>query len=463
MNYIRFANDGWYARYDEGMGEKNMIRVADAIGALWSDVAPGSTCYVGYDTRRDAAELAQVVASTLGSWGLHPRLSDIYCPMPALNRAVRVDDTAVGGVMLTADHRGPEYLGIRVRNPDGSAISHEVAARIEELVSPNPVEPSGSFETADLVTAYMQELVSKIDVDAIKAAGITCVVDPLYGTAKGFALQLARAAGADATEIHNSPVEDFGGLHPEVVMPWLRDLEAAVLQRGAAVGIALDGPSNRACAVTEKGHVVPPPKLTALVMQHLVENRGETGRVLAPQSASAILRRQAERLGCPMTTVSTDPVWAREEARSGGVLLSGDGLGGVCIPSIDNERDALAAMLLVLEMMAVTGKPLSVLVDDLDEALGKMVYGHRDVYVDPARVQVLKNLLPGINPSQVGSREPVSVSHADGLRVQYENDAWLLVRPSATQPLIRIYAEAPTKQECTDMLDAARRFVETGF
>ena len=114
MRYIRFNNDGWYARYDDGLNKTNVVRVADAAAARWADVFGGGTVHIGYDTRRHAPELAAAAAAAVGAWGLDARLSDGPCPMPALNFATRSDPSAVGALMLTADHRNADYLGIQI-------------------------------------------------------------------------------------------------------------------------------------------------------------------------------------------------------------------------------------------------------------------------------------------------------------------------------------------------------------
>lgn len=463
MRYIRFTNDGWYARYDDGHSEANVLRIADAVGALWADMRPGATVYVGYDTRRDGATLARAAASVLGGWGLQARVSDIYCPMPALNLATRRDEQAVGALMLTADHRSADYLGVRVRNADSSAISPEVAERIENLVPHEAPTPEGPYVEQDFITPFMHAAADAVDRAAIAGSQFRCVVDPMHGTSRGYAAQLLRVMGVDAIEIHGEPRDDFGGLHPEVAEPWLDDCEVATARMGVNLGVAIDGPSNRAVAVDERGLFVPTPKLHALLIYHLARNRGLTGRVVVPRTTSVLIRRQAAQLGLPLTVVAAGPTWAFEESRQGDVLTSGDGLGGMCIPAIDPERNAFVTVLLLLELMAMEQKPLSQLVANLDEKLGVMEYGQRNVRMDAGKYQVLRNLLPGINAEGLFPEDPVAISHADGIRAQFADDSWVLVRPSETQPLVRIYAEGPTKAKRDALLASASDLLKSAL
>jgi phosphomannomutase len=388
---------------------------------------------------------------------------------------VRHDDTAAGAVMLTGDHRGPEFFGLRVRNADGSGISSRVAAELEDLIGPNP--PAWAFdaekhlrveappaETCDMTTVFLSNLAAQVDVDAIRAANLTCLVDPLFGTARGYAARLLRSVGVHAQEIHSDLDPSFGGLHPEVVEPNLFDLEQFLAaEHESQLGIAIDGPSNRAMCLTEQGQIVPPPKMYALLMEHLVRHRGETGRIVAPQTISSIVRRQAKRLGLAVQLVPADAARTRDEVHAGGVLMAGDGLGGLCIPSIDLERNALATAVLMAEMLALHKTSLSQLVKNLDAKLGEYYFMHRDMYVDAGQFQVLLNLLPGLNPGTFAGNQPDFVSHADGLHVQYPNDVWLLVRPSQTQSLVRVYAEAPTRRQCLALLAQAEALIKDSY
>lgn len=455
MRYLRFTNDGWYARYDDGLNKHNVRRIADAAAAYWADLHGAGTVYIGYDTRRRAAEFADEAASVVGSWGLDVVVSDGPCPMPALNHAVRVDPGSVGALMLTADHRSSDYLGVRVRNRDSSAIGEEEADAIEALVSQDETPATGVATYSDYVSPFLESVSAAVDGERIRAAGLSCVIDPMYGTARGVAAGLLRSMGVSALEIHGDLVDDFGGMHPEVVEPWLDDCEYVTGKMPVDLGIAIDGPSNRAAAIDENGRFITAPKLHALLIAHLVKNRGLTGRIVVPRFCSTVVRRLARQLGLDVMSVAQGPIWPFEEIKQGGVVTASDGLGGICIPSIDRERNAFATTLLLVEMLAMEGRPLSSLVNDLDRVVGSMEYGQRELRIDPGRYAVLRNLLPGINPGRICHKEPMDVRHADGLYVQFEDETWLYIRPSASEPLVRIHGEGVDRADRDELLDAA--------
>lgn len=461
MSYLRFTNDGWYSRLDEDFCEPNVARIADAVAAFWYEQNPKGTVYIGFDTRQNAGSYAAIAAKAQAAWGLRTVVSDGPCPMPALNEAVREDPEAIGALMLTADHRSADYLGVRVRNADSSAISSEDAAHIEDLVSAEVDVPDVSFEVQDFVSPFLATMSSIIDVSLVRDAHLTAVVDPLFGTARGIAAPLLRSFGVDAMEIHSAADANFGGLHPEVVEPWVDDLEYLIGQTRSSFGVAIDGPSNRSILVDERGQLVSAPQAHGLLLEHLVKHRGLSGRIVVPRFSSAMTRRLADRLGCEVVAVASGPTWPFDEIRRDNVLTASDGLGGICVPTFDRERNAFVTMLLLMEYIAAEKKPLSLLVDEFCAQVGKMEFGSKELQMDPGKYAVLRNLLPGVNPVLEGvGKEPVSVSHADGLRVQYEDDSWLLVKPSLSEPLVRIYAEGPTKAERDNLLDGAKQLLK---
>ena len=221
----------------------------------------------------------------------------------------------------------------------------------------------------------------------------------------------------------------------------------------AHAGIVVDGDGDRIGAIDESGRLLSAHTVIALVLGALAR-AGKTGRVVVTTSGSVLVRRQAARLGCPVTETPIGFKWVYGEMLKGGVLLGGEESGGIGIPDHLMERDGLYVALLLCELMAKTGKTLGRLAEDLADQVGHMEYGRRDLRLDGASLQMFLNMLPGLNPQRVAGMRPVEVSHKDGLRLRFADDSWLLVRPSGTEPLIRVYAEAPTVVARDALLDA---------
>lgn len=458
MRIIHLDVNGWQARFDNGFDDESVIRIADALGLLWADAHPGATVLVGRDGRYHADHYMELAGSVLASYGLDVKISKGPCPTPALAWCAAHDDACVGALMLTASESSCEYGGVLVRGADGGAVSSTFLANVNRVMPNEPTRDRGPVQRTDFVTPYIEGILADLDVDAIRAAGFKVVADPMYGAAMDTVRPLLEQLGCDVSYLHAVPAPDFVGIHPVPTEPWVDKCERQVLERGAHCGIVLDGDGDRATLIDEHGRLVTRHNMVPLLVQYLIENRGMDGRVVATIATTMRVRRQAELFDIPVTIVPVGFERIYEEICEGDVMLATEEYGGVCIPSRLHERDGLYACLLVMEFMAKTGRSLSSLVDSLQDALGPMEYLQKDLRLDGATLQRLRNVLPGVNPSSVAGRIPHVVSHVDGARFEFDDGAWVLLRVSRSKPLARAYAEAPTYEESEQLLDDAVSF-----
>ena len=215
--------------------------------------------------------------------------------------------------------------------------------------------------------------------------------------------------------------------------------------------------------VDERGQLLPARALIPLVLGNLVMSHGAHGRVVSTLTCSACIGREATRLGCDTTTVPVGFSRVYREMLEADAIMGVEEYGGICVPAHLRERDGLLVCLLAVEMLARSGKTVSVMTRELESAIGTMWYARRDLRLDPAATQAFRNVLPGLNPGELAGRTPVEVAHADGLRAQFDDDSWVLIRPSRTSPVVRVYAEAPTAQARDALLEAACDLVERGL
>lgn len=458
MEAIRFGTDGWRAPYGAGFDETNVARVAEAAARLFARANPRGTLYVGYDTRREGLHYAELAASVAAGCGLDVVLSDAYCPVPALGWSVARDANAVGALMLTASHNTAAYNGVKIRMADGGASPKDFTDAVERTLAPVPGAQWGTFRTEDLVGPYLDDLKQSVDADAIRRSRLKIVCDPMYGASRGYLARVLRDLGVEVAEIHNGASEDFDGIRPEPIAPWTEPCQQVVVQSEAHAGLFCDGDGDRVGVVDDRGAIVSSHKVIALIMDLLVRE-GRTGRVVVTTSGSTLVRRQAARLGCPLTETPIGFKWIYNEMLKGDVLLGGEESGGIGVPDHLYERDGLYINLRLCELMARSGKTVRQLVDALEDQVGRMEYGRRDLRLDGASLQMFMNMLPGLNPGRMAGLKPVEVSHKDGLRLGFADDSWLLIRPSGTEPLIRVYAEAPTVAAREALLDAGSSLV----
>jgi len=454
MARISFGEDGWCALQGKGFTRDSLLRFADAAARHWQGSAPGATIYIGYDTRDNAAESAQLVAGVLSAHGLRAKVSDRACPTPSLSWAVAHDPMTAGGLMITGGHRRASYLGIKLRDAEGAPDGGSLSRRILKQIGWKTPETFGDYEVCDFVDGHLQAVQSFVDSQMIREAHPVIVVDALYGSGQGYAARMLEQLGAEVRELHAEPDPYLGGSAPDPIPTRSMECAVATSTEQAVAGFLLDGDADRLSAVCGLGQFVSPNMLMTLLMEHLVMNRGMRGRVVTSSAGSALIQRQTRRLGLPLAVVPTGYSWIWGEMARGDVLIGGEESGAIGVPAHMNERDPFVVLALLTEYMAREGKTLAQLVALEEEALGRMLYARRDVAVDPVTIEVLNNMLPGINPINVVGRRPVAIDHADGLRITLDDDSWVLIRPSGNDMVMRVYAEAPT----TDERDALLRY-----
>lgn len=459
---IRFGNDGWKTRCDDGFNADNAARVADALGFLWAEAQEGATVYVGYDTRRDSRSIAEVVAGAIASYGLNVKLSAVACPTPAIAWTCAHDARAVGAVVVTASELSCEYGGIIVRGSDGGPCPRAFLDEVERAVPSAVPSDGGEFSTGDFVSAYVADLKGLVDAEAIRDFSPKVIVDPMYGSAAGIVSQLMRDLGCEVVEIHQKSLGDFGGIHPSPTDPWADECEQAVVEMGAHMGVVLDCDADRAGLIDENGSLVAVREFVPLVIRSLMGREAKGKRVVSTLTSSALIERQARMLDLEYTPVSVGFNYIYNEMGEGDVLLGAEEYGGICIPSHLRERDGIFACLLALETLCKSGKKISELVERQDRELGHTCWIRRDVRIEAASAEALRILLPGVNPSEIAGKAPTEVSHADGLRLGFEDGSWVLIRQARAAPVVRVYAEAPDTASRDALVDAACALVSSG-
>ena len=457
---ITFGTDGWRAVIADDFTYANLRRVADAAGRVIAAANPGGAVLVGYDCRFQAGSFAAAAAEVLASHGLAVKVSDRYCPTPALCWNVAHDEAAVAGVMLTASHNPAPYLGFKLRMSDGGASPVTFTDTVEAALQHEPPTERGAYETADLMTPYLDALRGMVDADAIRAAGLKVAIDPLFGAGRSYLAGLFRELGVDVTEVHGEDNPGFGGLHPEPIPPHIDDVRAYVRDKGLDAAFITDGDADRIGAADSHGEFVNPHRIIALVARHLFEDKGQRGKIVKTLSTSVLVDRLAQRLGLQVVTTPIGFKWIYEEMVKGGVMIGGEESGGIGIPSHVRERDGLLMALMLAEMMAQKSKGLGELVDDLLALTGPMEYRRVDLKLDPAVKEAFVAAIPSLAPTEVGGLAVREIVRADGLKLLLPDDAWLLMRPSGTEPLVRVYAEAPSMGVVDDLLAAGRALVE---
>ncbi len=465
---IRFGTDGWRAVISETFTFANLRLVAQAIADyILEEAGDGDVpeVVIGHDTRflsdRYAAEVARVMAGN----GIVAWLARADTPTPAISYTVK-HKGAAAGVMITASHNAPRYNGLKLKAAYGGAASPEQNRRVEayldaaqaEARGPNLIDAQVAVKQGlichfDPAWAYYEHLGTLVNLDIISKGELRVVADPMYSSGRGcFGEMLARTR-TRIREIRGEMNPGFGGIHPEPVARYLNALSAAILADHADVGLATDGDADRIGAMDDKGNFVDPHHIFALVLRYLVEKREWRGPVVKTVSTTQMIDRLAARYGLPLyeTPVGFNHIadyMLRED-----VLMGGEESGGMSIRGHIPEGDGILMGLLLLEVIAASGVPLCELVADLQATVGPTHYTRRDIHLrhQVAKAEMVARLADEA-PAEIGGQSVCAVDTRDGVKYRLADESWLLIRPSGTEPVLRVYAEAPTPEQVKALL-----------
>lgn len=465
---IRFGTDGWRAVIADTFTLANVRVVCQAISEyLLETGAVGRSIAIGHDPRFMAERFSQEAAAVLAANGLQPLLPDQDLPTPAVAFGV-VDQRLAGALMFTASHNPPEYNGIKFIPAYGGPASPEITSGIEAKIAAvlSRGEPPaadqdglgrcGRFAPQD---AYAARLRALIDFDAIRAARLKIAVDPMYGSGRHWVAPLLREAGAHVVSLHDRRDPLFGGSAPEPLADHLQHLSAQVVEGGADLGLATDGDADRFGVVDRDGQYLPANAVIALVLAHLVEDRKLTGAVVRTIATTHLIDRLAAHYGLEVHEVPVGFKYVGAKMREIPVVVGGEESGGLGIGLHIPEKDGILADLLVAELVAVRREPLCRTLERLMAAVGPCVSRRIDVPVADAAKRDLMRRLREEPPDRVGRRSIDRVIAVDGAKYVFRDGSWLLVRASGTEPLLRIYLEAPTPAELEALAADAQALV----
>jgi len=467
---ISFGTDGWRAVIADTFTFANLRLVAQAVAdsIIEQHIHPQAPeVVIGYDTRflsdRFAIETARVMAAN----GIVAWLSRADVPTPAVSFNI-IDKGAAAGIVITASHNAPRYNGFKLKASYGGSATVEQARLVERQLrlmeqqgrGPNMMDYNKACDLElirrfDPAWVYYQHLSELIDLDKISDRELTIVADAMWGAGRGsFPMILARTR-TRVTEIRGAMNPGFGGIHPEPIMKHLTELVAAVQRVHAAVGLATDGDADRIGAVDAKGNFVDPHHIFALVLRHLVENKGLTGDVVKTISTTSMIDNMTAQYGLELHETPVGFNHIGDLMMKEDVLIGGEESGGISIKGHLPEGDGILMGLLLLEVMAYADAPLHEIIADLQQQFGPAHYARHDVrllHQLPKKEVVQK--LENCAPQQLNGESVKRLNTMDGIKFHLADNSWLLIRPSGTEPVLRIYAEARTADAVHALLHA---------
>ena len=460
---IRFGTSGWRAIIADDFTFTNVRLVAEAICSYLTRSESQNaqqTLIIGHDSRFMGEKFAQVAAEIASRKGFRVLLCDHPTPTPAISHAIRTQKAA-GALNFTASHNPPEYQGIKFSTADGAPALPEITRRIEEIILSNPQVPDsdgGSIESFDARPAYLEDLKTKVRLDLIAQSGGRYVYDAVWGTGRGYLDKLLRDQGLAVQTLHDWRDVNFGGRSPEPSETQTGELRDAVLQNGCILGLATDGDADRFGIIDSNGEFITPNRLIALLVDYLAESRGWNLGVARSVATSHLVDKVAAAHGLKIYETPVGFKFIGELINKDEIILGGEESAGLSIRGHYPEKDGILACLLAAEAVAARGKSLTEQLKDLIARVGHLESGRIGVKLTQEVSASLKEKLAQ-EPTEIGGRKIENINRMDGVKFIFEDGSWMLMRPSGTEPMVRIYAEAENKELLEVLLEQGRHYL----
>lgn len=457
MGNIKFGTDGWRAVTGKDFNEENVRTVTKAIGKyVFDNFGLDKKFIVGYDPRNMAFEFASMTAEQLAGYGFNVLLSDKVIPTPVL--AYNAKHLNACAVMFTASHNPPEYLGIKfIPDYAGPATSDITDELMKNLDMPFEIQGHGAVAKYDFSSDYFVHIEKLIDFKKIKELNKNIIFDGLYAASIGYFDRLLDRYGIKYDSLHMFHDVNFGGGMPEPKPKYLKELIEKVKQTPNSVGFANDGDSDRFGVINENGEYVSPNEIIAILLMHLKMHKNYSGSIVKTVGASLLLNKVAEKLGVEVVETAVGFKHVGEAMRKFNPIIGGEESGGLSIQGHIPEKDGILANLLILEAMAYENKSLVDLQKELYNFAGCKFYNDRiDKRLD--NVDEIKPLLETYkNKPSVGNFKVIKSDTKDGVKLYFDdNSSWMLIRPSGTEPLLRIYFESDSTEKLEKLKEQAK-------
>ncbi len=454
---IKFGTDGWRAIIADEFTFSNVRLVTQAIaGYLQQEKEPGGVV-IGYDNRFLAPEFAAAAAEVLTANGFTVYLPSRSVPTPVTAWAV-ARNRAGGALMFTASHNPPAYCGLKFipayAGPAMPAITTAIEKDIARVTGTEDIKRlelkearrRGLVRELEPRQDYLEYLQGLVDVAAIKQAHLKVVVDPLYGAGIDYLDTFLRQAGCQVDTLHNHRDPLFGGSLPDPSARGLADLARRVREMGADLGLALDGDADRFGVVDRDGTYFTANEVLYLILAHLFFHRRYQGPVARTVATTHNLDRLATACGQEIIETPVGFKYIGAALRERDCILGGEESGGMSIRGHIPEKDGILATALIAELRAVQGRSLGDIRADLQERYGYLISRRLDLQVDQdSKARILKEL-PDFAPAKLAGVPVTGRLAVDGVKLLLADGSWVLLRPSGTEPLLRLYVEAPTEE-----------------
>ncbi len=461
---IHFGTSGWRAIVADEFTLPNIRRAVAGIARYVAKQPGKHRILVGRDPRFMGEIFVAEAARLLAEQGVVPEVISEPAPTPAISYAVR-QRRASGAINFTASHNPPEYNGIKFSTPDGAPALPEVTKQIEaEIVAlgdsavPHATADDTKFDHIGVKPDYLKRLAELVDLKAIANAQLRIVVDPFWGAGRGYAQHLLCDHGVSAVSVHDYRDVLFGGHAPEPDDHLLGDCKAKMRETDAHLGIASDGDADRFGIVDRDETFIQPNYIIALLFDYLVESRGWHNGVAKSVATTNLINALAEHHKIPLYETPVGFKYIGELINQDKIVIGGEESAGLTIRGHVPEKDGIIAGLLVAEMVAVRGKSLGEQLQTLFAKVGSFYPVRENFHLtDDAKNKFTEKLKT--DPNELAGRKVSKIVRTDGLKLIFDDGSWVCYRLSGTEPVVRAYTEARSKEDSVRLTRAAEHWV----
>ncbi|MBI4744579.1 MAG: phosphoglucomutase/phosphomannomutase family protein [Actinobacteria bacterium] len=459
---IKFGTDGWRGKIADTFTFDNIQVVSQAIANYLKSINKSSKgIIIGYDMRFLSEKFAEVVASVMTNNQIPVFITERATPTPITAYAALLYQTA-GAIMITASHNPPEYNGIKFipdyAGPATNEITKSIEAQIENVSRENLVniKSSEKFTYVNPIDEYINYIKDIINFDTIKGSGLNIIFDPMYGAGQGILDRILKTAGCNVYGIHNYRNVIFGNSLPDPSEENLVEMKNLIEEKKADLGLALDGDADRFGVIDSKGVYLSPNKVLTILADYLLETRKIKGSIVRTVATTHLLDRIAKHNNLNLIETPVGFKYVGEIMRKEAVVIGGEESGGLSVNGHIPEKDGLLACLLLVEATAYNKKPLSETLKDIYNRYGQLLSKRLDIEYPLDKKELLTKLKDN-PPADLAIEKLIDI---DGVKYILKDESWMLIRPSGTEPLIRIYIEAENEEKLKKLEDIAMEIVK---
>ena len=458
---IKFGTDGWRAVIGDGFTSSNLARVVEAVSAWINSAHEHPSVMLGYDCRFNAAKFAEAAACRLAANGIKVFLSPGFVSTPMVSLAT-VQRQCSAGIILTASHNPPEYLGLKVKGFFGGPAHPGTISRIESLIpeSVDPIDGTLDFwlteqrvEYYDMEALYVNHIRQRFDLASFSSSVHRLGYDAMYGAGQRVFRQLFPKAHL----LHCTYNPWFDGQAPEPIESNLNEFKELVRTKRIGWGLATDGDADRIGLLTEEGVFVDSHHILLLLVYYLHNHLGYSGKIVTTFSTSSRIGILCQLYGLPHEVTPIGFKYVGEIMSREDVLVGGEESGGIAVKGHIPERDGIYIGLLILEMMVKLNKSLPQLIGELHQLVGPFSMQRVDLKLQQSEKERVMESCHNSAISRIGNLVVNRIETIDGFKFHVGENNWVMLRASGTEPVLRIYAEASTATEAMDLIDQARR------